>query len=204
MKLKTTLDGFSPTFLRRMVAWCCRSVDYPIRQVRSAEFRNRTTRAYSGHAYSGRYIIASVGPASRFPLGPDSRPGMDNEVLSDRLEALIVITAHELAHLHQYAVPGRSRLLKQQRNTEHDARWHSIQALRAFRANRDALVAEWSAEPVKVERPKPSKQQANCDKAADALDRWQRKLKLAQTKCKLYRGKVRRYERIGIAATSSR
>jgi hypothetical protein len=194
MKLRNSTD-WPDYFLRRMVAWCCRQVDYKPSRVREAQFRNRTKRSYSGHAYGSRRIVASVGPDSRFPLKADDRPGMGNAAIADRLEALIVITAHELTHLHQY--DGRIGKLKSNGQTEADARWHSIKALESFRVNREALLAEWSL-PL-AERPaKPSTsvQEKRAAKAQADLDRWQRKLKLAQTKIRKLKQRVRYYDRV--------
>jgi hypothetical protein len=189
VKLLNSTD-FPTHFLRRMVAWCCRQVEYPVSCVREAQFRNRTSSCYSGHAYGSRRIVASVGPASMFPFGPDSRPGLAGMVLTDRLECLIAITSHELAHLHQYA---NRRTAKLKSRVEFDARWHEVKALEAFRVSRERLVAEWSAEPERsaaLSAPKPSLIEQRAAKAAADLVRWQRKLKLALTKVRQYRRKV--------------
>jgi hypothetical protein len=44
---------------------------------------------------------------------------------------------------------------------------------------------------------RPSRREVNAQRARDGLERWERKLKLAETKVKAYRAKVRRY---GLAA----
>ena len=192
MKLKNSTT-FENHFLRRMVAWCAKQVEYPVSKVREAQFRNRTRRSYSGHAYGSRRIVCSIGPASRFPLLPDSRPGMSNEIVADREEALIAVTAHELTHLHQYLF---RRDTGKKRWSELDARWHEVKALREFRANRDALLAEWSKAPAaKVAKPKPSIVEKRAAKAAADLARWNKKLKLAQTKVRKLKTRVRYYER---------
>lgn len=196
MKLRNSTD-YPNYFLRRMVGWICRQVDYPASRVREAQFRNRTGSVYSGHAYGSRRIVASVGPASMFPFGPDNRPGLAGMVLADRMECLIAITAHELAHLHQYA---NRRTAKLKGRVEFDARWHEVKALDAFRASRERLLAEWSAEPERcaaLSAPKPTLTERRAAKAAADLARWQRKLKLAQTKVQQYKRRVAYYAKKG-------
>ena len=134
MKIKNSTD-YPVHFLRRMTAWCAKHVGYKPSLLRSVEFRNRTTAAYSGHAYGTRRIVVSIGPPSMFPTTPDRRPGMAMEVFADRLEGLLAVTAHEIAHLLQYKT-GRIHRLGRERRTERDARWHEVAALRAFREQR--------------------------------------------------------------------
>lgn len=200
MKLRNSTN-WTDSFLRRMLAWCAKQTGYPVRKLNEAQFRNRRERAYSGHAYWSRHIVVSIGPDSRFPTKPDGRPGMANEIMQDRLEALISVTAHELGHLVQHA-EGRLRKLRQTRQTESSARFFEVQALRAFRADREVLLAAWSIEPVKESKPKPSIQEQRFAKVATALERWQRKAKLAATKVRMYKQKVRYYEH-AIAAKRS-
>lgn len=201
MRLRNSTD-WPDHFLRRMVSWCCRQIGYPPSKVREVQFRNRTRRCYSGRAYGSRRIVCSVGPASAFPVAPDNRPGMDGEIIADRLEALIAITAHELRHLWQYA-NGKSRTLDAERRTEHDARWHEVRTLRAFRHSRELLLIDWSHEPASHQsKPKPPVQERRAAKAQADLDRWLRKLKLAQTKVRKLKRRVTYYDK-AIAAHRS-
>lgn len=192
MKLKNTTD-FADHLLRRMVSWCCRQVGYKPSRIRAAQFRNKSG-AYSGHAYHSRRIVASIGPDKLFPLPPDSRPGMDNESFADRTEALVAITAHEIAHLLQYET-GRITRLKANGLTERDARRQEVACLRAFRNSRELLLTDWSHEPAEKAKPVASVQDRRAAKAQAALDRWQRKAKLAATKVRQYRRQVGYYER---------
>jgi hypothetical protein len=195
MKLKNSTD-WPDHFLRRMAAWCCRQSGLPVRKLRRAEFRNRLARAYSGHAdWSGR-IVCSIGPAERFPLREDHRDGMSNEVMADRTEALVAITAHEVEHICQYR-EGRDSKLTERRRSEPATRAHEVRVLRLFRANREALLAEWSAEPAaKPAKPRPTRQQINEANTRKLLAAWERKLKLAKTKVSTYRRKARYYDRV--------
>jgi hypothetical protein len=190
MKLLNSTD-WQAYFLRRMVAWCCRQIGLPVRKLRQAQFRNRTTCSYSGHAY-GRRIVCSIGPDLRFPTKPDGRDGMANEVIADRTEALIAITAHELEHVSQFH-SGRDDKLKGR--CEASTRAVEVRVLRLFRANREALLAEWSVLPAVRDKPAVSIQDKRSAKAAADLARWQRKLKLAQTKCRKLKQRVSYYDK---------
>jgi hypothetical protein len=114
-------------------------------------------------------------------------------VYRDRLEALVGVTGHELAHLQQYQ-EGGNRLIN-----EKGARWEEVRVLEAFRADRENLLAEWSkGKPIECVRRKAKPVESAADRALKAevmLEKWQRRLKLAQTKVKTYRRKVRYYER---------
>lgn len=197
-------------FLRRMLAWCCRHVGFKARRMTGVQFRKRSSGCYSGHAYGSRRIVVSIGPEDNFPAKPDSRPGMQNEVIGDQVEALVAVTAHEIAHLCQYR-DGRSSRLDRERKSEHDARWHEVRALRDFRADREALLARWSAMPLVIESPeesdplpvaavalpkaKPPIVERRAAKAEADLARWLRKLKLAQTKVRGYKRRVAYYSK---------
>lgn len=203
MKFKNSTD-FSDRFLRRMLSWVCREVGYPLRRIRDVEFGNRQTAAYSGRAWYSRRILVRVGPEPQFPKR-ETRPGTNYKWLVDRTEALVVVTAHEVAHLLQYS-DGRIHKLNDDRRCERDARWQESRVLLAFRDARETLLAEWSDEPEVESKPKPaakSKQEKNAEKADAKLREWQRKLKLAQTKVRQYKAKVKRYERLGVLAATS-
>lgn len=201
MKLRNSTD-FPDNLLRRLTSWCCKEVGYPVSRVRGVQFRNRTTGPYSGHAYGTRRICVSVGPASSFPTRPDTRPGMSNEIMLDRLEVIVAVTAHELAHLLQYR-DRRSVVLSAARKTEFDARWHEVRALRAFRAARETLLAEWSTPPAERPRSVVSVSDRRAAKVFADLERWQRKLKLAQTKIKKLKRRATYYERRQAATKAS-
>lgn len=84
--------------------------------------------------------------------------------------------------------------------------------LAAFEADRERLLAEWNAEPLRAAaalapEPNPEPQpaapalsaaQRRAAKAATDLARWERKLKLAKTKVAKYRAKVKRYRKRGV------
>jgi hypothetical protein len=191
MKITNSTD-WAVHFLRRMTSWCCRQVGLPASKLRAAQFRNRTTSSYSGHAYcaSGK-IYCGIGPASHFPLPPDKRDGMAGEVLADRVEALVAITAHEVEHVNQYR---SGRYDKLGRRLEANTRAVEVRVLRAFRAEREALLAAWVAEPARAAKPVVSLEERRAAKAAADLARWNRKLALAKTKVRKLQIRVRYYD----------
>lgn len=194
MQLKNSTD-WSDRFLRRMLTWCCNEIGYKVRDLRGVQFRNRKTKHYSGRAYlNQRRIVVSIA-AREFQRLMTCRAHIAGKpiILHNRLEALVKVTTHELAHLCQWR-DGRRKLV------EHDADWHAGHVLDLFRADHEQLIAAWSATAERPKAPAKSKQQVNADKAEQFLVTWQRKLKLAQTKVKQYRAKVRRYERLGVTA----
>lgn len=201
MKLKNTTD-FSDWFLRRMVAWCCRQCGLPVRRLITAEFK-RTKQPYSGMAW-GRRIVVRIGEPWHFPFGPDKRPGMQGEILADRFEAVVAITAHEVEHCCQ-RFENRHHKLDGKRALERATRTVEIACLRAFRANRESLLAEWNKPPkARAQKPKPSRAEQNEAHARAMLDRWERKLAIAKTKAAAWRRKVRRYDRIAAATIGER
>lgn len=196
MKLKNSTD-FPDYFLRRLVAWCCCQSRLPVRAVKLAEFRNRCDN-YSGHAYHSMRFVVSTGKAG-FPMEADHREGMGGEIIADRIESLVAVTAHEIEHLCQYH-ENRSRTLHRRRRSEPVTRAHEVRCLRLFRAHRDLLLAEWNAEPaVRTVGPNHTRQKKNEANARKLLATWERKLKLARTKVSAYRRKVRRYDCIAAA-----
>jgi hypothetical protein len=113
------------------------------------------------------------------------------------------------------AKPGTLSPAAELGTVESDAMVAEVAGLRKFQANRAALLAEWGyvepaaaavAEPAPAEQPqpepavaricksrRPSLTERRAAKVAADLARWQRKLKLAQTKVKKLRAKNRYY-----------
>lgn len=219
MRLKNMTE-WGDRFLRRMVSWCCREVGLPVGKLRTALFSNTKKRcwvqrhgsvpdpvtgertyedrpmvdqkAYAGWGGSGG-ISVRVGDECRFPTKQFEKFGSTHYEFADRIEALVGVTAHEVYHCWQTAnrsLVGRSRI------DEPRAMRAERLALEKFRVNREALLAGWGkSESVKVQAPKPSIEDKRAAKAVNDLVRWQRKLKLAQTKCKKLKIRVAYYER---------
>lgn len=197
MKLTNTSD-FPDHFLRRMVGWCCRELLLPVKVVRQARFTKYRTWAFRGRAWSSGRILVRIGPeanpagVSWYPLTRryPGRVRAPEYVLADRIEALVKVTAHELAHLERWQ-SGVGR------NCEGQVDSVALIVLNAFRKDREVLLAEWNREPASKEvPPKPSVREKNAAKVQADLLRWTRKLKLAQTKVRKLKVKAKRYERI--------
>lgn len=249
MKLKNTTD-YPDHLLRRLVSWCCRELGLPVRELRSATFRNRGAGS-SGRCYveSGDIVVSvpmtptwSIGEIDEHarqslhtngihlddPVYVETRnPNnygcrrhyceraaaaremqlMELEWPEKRMRDLVRVTGHECAHRHLHLQGSRTRKSRRFGTTstggsEQQTKWFEHQIIDSFAANRATLIADWSREQRRTAKPKASRQEQNAAKAADALFRWQRKLKLAQTKVRQYRSKVRRYERIGVTAAT--
>lgn len=207
MKLRNTTH-WPDYFLRRMTAWVAKHIGLPMSEIKRAEFGKRSKGALNGRAWwSGRFRVV-IGPPSAFPVEPYLYPGRTNEAyrsprMADQLEALVAVTAHELEHLYVFAhkrtlpqIRALRRGSLSERSTRHEER--RIHGL--FVADRDALLAEWSAAPAeRPAKPKASVQEKRAAKAQADLVRWQRKLKLAQTKIKKLKARVRYYDRVAAA-----
>jgi hypothetical protein len=202
MKLRNSTT-WPDHFLRRMTAWCCDQLDMPRSYVLAAQFANSRSK-WGGLAYlrQRRMGVRVSAKESDFPETA-RQPGSDaTELLADRLECLIKVTAHELAHHDQYRLEHAERVSNRTRRggwggSEGRTQALAFQVLRAFRANREALLAEWSVPPAERQaKPKASIQEKRAAKAQADLDRWQRKAKLAATKIRKLKARVRYYDRV--------
>lgn len=192
MRLANSTD-FDDWFLRRMVAWCCRELG--VKGLLAAAF-TKYSGSFRGRAWCcSRRILIRIGGDGRVAYYPMTLkyPGRKHAptiTIADRTEALLHVTAHEVAHLARWQDGQR-------RNREARVDGMTLPLLEKFRASRDALLAEWNETPAaKPVKPKPSRAERNEAQARKLLAAWERKLKLAKTKAAGYRRKVRRYERV--------
>lgn len=194
MKLKNTTD-FPLWFLRRMTAWCCRQLgDLKLRDVASVTFR-RSRGAYGGVARTHRRAITvCVGRPVEFPCESMTHRNGHSMKLADRVEALVWVIAHELAHVMQALQRTGTRQQGGHAGSEMATEWHAKPVVEAFRAQRAALLAAWEEPPAVALRPKPEPAQLRASKAEADLARWERKLKLAQTKVRKLRRRVLYYQ----------
>lgn len=202
MQLKNSTT-WSDKFLRRMVSWCCKKIEMPARLITRAQFTN-CYNSYRGRAFGRRFLVR-IGPAERYPTRPDTRPGMGNEVFADRVEALVAVTAHELYHCAADCHPDHQQRTRRRNSfgsSERLTHVMEVKVLRAFRANREALLAAWSADDAKPAKAKSNVVEKRAAKAMIDLSRWERKLKLAKTKVAKCRQRVRYYERRQAATKS--
>jgi hypothetical protein len=207
MKLKNSTD-WPDHFLRRMVSWCCKELDIPVRTIKEAVFRNRSHN-FSGHAYPWRKRIVVSCAAQLVPVPPNHERKYHKLGFEDAVDCLVAVAGHEIYHVAAEHVPEhkqRSRRFGRSAGSSEKATCHAeykVQA--AFRAQRESLLAAWSEPTTKdlTVKPKASTVERRAAKAATDLARWERKLKLAKTKVATYRRRVRYYEKRSTAATKS-
>lgn len=190
MRLRNSTD-FADTFLRRLVSWCCRALGYPARRLRAAQF-TRTRSAFRGRAWQSRRILVRIGDDDKHAYPQQHKyPGRvyaPEYTLSDRMEALLMVTAHEIAHLARWHDGiGRTR--------EARVDGMALAVLEKFRPQRDELLAEWGRLSERKATPKLSVVDRRAAKTADDLARWQRKAKLAATKIRKLKARMRYYEK---------
>lgn len=196
MKLKSSLKTIPAAAVQRMVSWVAKKVGYPVRLFQRVEFRSRR-RGYSGRCHGKRWFGVRVCERpSAYPT-VHSRFGFSHE-FRDAWDALVSITAHEIAHCNDYRENGRTN--------ERSAEMQEDQVWQVWLVQRDALLAAWLAAPAAGELPtvvrsKPSRAVANLDRNEAALRRWKTKAKLAATKVKKYERAVRAARRRIDAAT---
>jgi len=153
MEIKNEIDC-PDYFLKRIVIWCCNQLDFKHKYIERAEFKyNRKSEvraagypSYSGTAYCRENrIVVRISPNSdSFPC--ETRIHRNNEhiveTINDRLEAIIMVTAHEVAHLYQWHknegkdVPKRGGL-------EVVTDRYAYNTLRIYRVNKERLHKEW-------------------------------------------------------------
>ena len=188
MIVTNSITDYSNHFIRRMVMWCCKQINLHTKLVWKAQFRNRKTRAYSGHAWWSMRICVSIGPETFFPRHNSGYRGGLPFTYETQLECLIAVTAHELTHLRQYSLhqhkgPGR----------EAECEDVSQMVVKRFREQQSELLTMWHTEP--TQKPVISLIDKRAEKVTSDLNRWQRRLKLAQTKVKKLKQRVTYYER---------
>jgi hypothetical protein len=138
--------GWRSGWLRKVVGYCCRELDYPPPLLRKATFRKAHRSTYRGRAHlESREIRVKINPANRYPLATESHRGLPPLRLSDAVEVLVNVTAHEVAHLERWERFARDWRRRGKRDTfcEQDTESLARRVLAAFRADRGRLLAGW-------------------------------------------------------------
>lgn len=170
----------------------------------AVEFGNRTNTAWSGWACcrGGRRdrIFVRIGGDNRFPTRAKThRGGFTIGRIEDRLEALIKVTAHEVAHCEQAQRNVTSRQSYNNQGStagsEADTDRLAGSVLTAFREKRDELVAKWSTVPTRTPAAKKSPVQVRAEKAFTKEIEWKKKLAGAERLLKKWRNKAAYYRR---------
>lgn len=190
MKLKNS-TSLSEPFLRKMVAFCRAELGLRRENLKLAVFR-RSRSCWGGAArYWKGQITVCIGRKSWFPIKSYLHRGGIQFDIADQMEALVMVTAHELAHLYQYQERARTRGVGSWGGSELSTDWHTKPILEKFRQQRAELLADWNQAPPAVEKPSPVLKRAEA--TAAALARWQKKLALAKTKVRLYTRRAQYY-----------
>ena len=194
MKIINTTD-FDPAFLRRMVSWCCKQLDLPVKRLKECAFR-KSKRRFGGLAYYRSRIGVRIGgdECNREVKHWKFSDGFQI-VTQDRIELLLATTAHELAHIEQFwRIPNLRKGLE--RRTEGQA----YRVLQQFRLQRETLMPLWSEPP---KRPvvavstvqKPTLQERRMGAVATKLAAWRTKLKTAKSHVAKCQRQMRYYEK---------
>lgn len=187
-------------FLRRMIAWCCRELRMPVRYVHRATFGNRTGGRWRG---TSRWSVFTVRIGDMVVYPTHSRYTQYRDAVkfesNDYFELLVNITAHELAHIR-----ANQRRASGAATNESSIDALSYHVLKAFRADRENLLAAWGATKpaaeTPTEKPVTGVVERRAEKARADLLRWERKLKAARNKVQKYRARVQYYEKRQTAA----
>ena len=140
MTFEISITWISKEFLKNMTHWVAQQVEIDPHRDLTVKFRNRKD-SFSGVSFGGWIAIRiSTNPCFCYP--PFKRHGADAGDYSDRVEALVAIAAHEMQHVIQYRKGVIRKMTKKQK--EQDAHKTEMRVKLLFRAQREALMAEWS------------------------------------------------------------
>jgi hypothetical protein len=148
MKINNT-SPFRTEYVKAIAAWCVRLLEC---EPRSITYRTRNARHYRGFAKRTGDVTVSVNPAGAWPcqLAGYKRAHRNTvsgeyETLNDATEALVAVTAHEIAHVRHFRT-GKAH----GRGLEDVACAAERYALRAFREVREHLGL---SDPLRTVKP---------------------------------------------------
>jgi hypothetical protein len=133
----TNSTDFPLPFLRRLIAYIAKELGMKQSLIRRAEFR-KSRSAWGGRAYLHQARIGvRVGDKSWFPA-----PCRGGFTIQDRLDALVMVTAHEMAHHMQYHEGSRTRLRGGHGGSERHTDHLTYQVVNQFRKDKESLLAQ--------------------------------------------------------------
>ena len=181
-----------------MVSWVCKEIGYPRRLLSKIEFGNRQNTAWSGRAWPrGGEILVRIGPDNQFPAEARIHwDGFSIGQIHDRLDALVKVTAHEIAHCDNARRRNKSRRGKGTGGSERYTDLITKQVLDAFRSQREQLVEAWTPLPVTLPSSKQTVVQKRAKNAYRKEKEWEAKRKQAETYLKKWRKKANYYRRV--------
>lgn len=203
MKIETKHPNYPVHVVRRAAAWCAKQIELPSAVLRRVqiEVRHRKNRrgkpSWGGLAEEWPLRVTIGLPQSGYSYPADLAHAASEEgrAAADEWELLVNLLAHELEHIRCFSV---SRTTSQSRRLNQESRVRAVdwRVLQEFRADRERLVASWTASratPCQTSGPTPAERREARVRAH--LAAWERRLKLAKTKVAKYRAKARYYDR---------
>lgn len=198
----TNTSRYSNSEVRYLIGFALQSVGRKeVGRVREVRVTDKAHRVFGGRAWNCGDIIVRVGAPEKFPFRRTWK-GWPNYEMRDWQEGMVGIAAHEFNHLSQYERQRRS--FRRVSRSEMECEQAAKHAVEEFRGNVDRHVAcmeqrknRAAERSVKTKERKlvarsPERKLANLEAA---LKRWQRKEKLAKTKIRGIRRKMKYYQR---------
>ena len=211
MKIKSTHRGYDRATVKRVVAWAAKQIGLEAKHAKPLTVEVGYRKSYPRNGWNGWYrhrekIVQVFLPFEKkhYPANlartiEERKAGWEAR---DEWELFVSLLSHELEHARSFAV-AKSWADRKRLNQETRVRAVDHRVLEAFRASRDALLAEWVVpEPLRplaevvtpTLRPKRSFVEQRAERAEELLADWERRLKLAKTKVSKYRRKVKYYQ----------
>jgi hypothetical protein len=102
MEIVNTI-GWRTPWLKRVVAYCCKELEYPIDRLRKATFKKAENSEYQGWAdLEPHEIRVKINPTNRYPVLSSGNRDLSPIPQADAVEVLVRVTAHEIAHLERW------------------------------------------------------------------------------------------------------
>lgn len=149
MRLTTSI-GWNRPWLRQMVRFCCKQLDYPNERLNSATFTRCHNSRYRGKVFlQTRVIRVKINPLNHYPFSDHVPKSLPPVLVADPIELVVLITAHEVAHLERWDRFARKLRFEGKRDTflEADTERHARRVLEAFRERRPSVLESWDEDP---------------------------------------------------------
>src|SRR4051794_26166755 len=102
MKLMNT-TGWNDAWLLKAIRFCCRATEYPYERLRGFTASLAHNSDLRGCAYfEQRTITVKINPMNAYPLPQKKQWGLPDETVAYAVEAFILVTSHEIAHLERW------------------------------------------------------------------------------------------------------
>lgn len=138
--------GWRTPWLHHVVGFCCRELDYPAQRIAKATFRKAHNCRFRGWAdLRAREIRIKINPVNSYPLASGRERDLPSIPLADAAEVLVLVTAHEIAHLVRWDRFVRQWKQQGKRDAccERDTEAMARAVLSRFRDDRLSLLADW-------------------------------------------------------------